>query len=116
MSNLIKLNQDALDVNSSAASIVDNEWTLVQLPATHVEERKQAGKVVQFKLTGENNVTEVQIAGTVIPATGKNCIKYECLNRPIFIEIEIGAINIESCKVSIHDVCARFTGPHIISR
>lgn len=71
MSNLIKLNQDMLGANSSIASIVDNDWTLVQLPAAHVEERKQAGKVVQFKLTGENNVTEAQIADTVIPATGK---------------------------------------------
>ncbi len=64
MSNLIKLNSDV-------ASIVENEWTLVSLPASEVEERKQAGKVVLFKLTGENTVTNEQIATTAIPATGK---------------------------------------------
>ena len=64
MSNLIKL-------NNGVASIVADDWALVQLPATQVEERKQAGKVVLFKLTGEATVTEAQIADTVIPATGK---------------------------------------------
>jgi uncharacterized protein (DUF934 family) len=64
MSNLIKL-------NNGVASLVEDDWTLVQLPATQVEERKQAGKVVLFKLTGEATVTEAQIADTVIPATGK---------------------------------------------
>lgn len=64
MSNLIKL-------NNGVASVVEDDWTLVQLPATQVEERKQAGKVVLFKLTGEETVTEAQIADTVIPATGK---------------------------------------------
>ncbi|NOS98397.1 MAG: DUF934 domain-containing protein [Methylotenera sp.] len=60
MSNLIKEN-----------AIANDEWTLVNLPASQVEERKQAGKVVLFKLTGEQTVTDEQIAGTVIPATGK---------------------------------------------
>ena len=64
MSNLIKL-------NNGVASLVEDDWALVQLPATQVEERKQAGKVVLFKLTGETTVTEAQIADTVIPATGK---------------------------------------------
>jgi len=64
MSNLIKL-------NNGVASLVEDDWTLIQLPATQVEERKQAGKVVLFKLTGEATVTEAQIADTVIPATGK---------------------------------------------
>jgi len=64
MSNLIKL-------NNGAASVVEDDWTLIQLPATQVEERKQAGKVVLFKLTGEATVTDAQIADTVIPATGK---------------------------------------------
>ncbi|HEY0841767.1 DUF934 domain-containing protein [Methylotenera sp.] len=64
MSNLIKL-------NNGVASLVEDDWTLIQLPATQAEERKQAGKVVLFKLTGEETVTEAQIAGTVIPATGK---------------------------------------------
>lgn len=64
MSNLIKL-------NNGVASVVADDWTLVHLPATQVEERKQAGKVVLFKLTGEATVTEAQVADTVIPATGK---------------------------------------------
>ena len=52
--------------------IVDNEWTTVQLPALGTETvRKQAGKVVLFKLTGEVTTTEEQIAATVIPAAGK---------------------------------------------
>ncbi len=64
MSNLIQL-------KVGVASIVEDEWTLVNLPASQTEERKQAGKVVLFKLTGEQTVTPEQIAGTEIPATGK---------------------------------------------
>lgn len=64
MSNLIQL-------KNGAGSIVADEWTLVNLPASQVEERKQAGKVVLFKLTGEQTVSPEQIAGTVIPETGK---------------------------------------------
>jgi uncharacterized protein (DUF934 family) len=64
MSNLIKLENDA-------ASVVENEWQCVELPASEAAERIQAGKVVLFKLTGENTVTEAQIANTIIPATGK---------------------------------------------
>ena len=51
MSNLIQLKADA-------ASIVEDTWTIVNLPASLAEERKQAGKVVLFKLTGENSVTQ----------------------------------------------------------
>jgi uncharacterized protein (DUF934 family) len=64
MSNLVKIENDV-------AAVVSDDWTLVQLPATQVEVRKQAGKVVLFKLTGENVVTEEQIANTIIPASGK---------------------------------------------
>ena len=64
MSNLIKLNGDA-------ASIVENEWTCVNLPASQAEQRVQAGKVVLFKLTGEKSVNDEQVATTVIPATGQ---------------------------------------------
>jgi uncharacterized protein (DUF934 family) len=63
MSNLIQLNNEI-------ASIVEDKWTIVNLPASNAEERKQAGKVVLFKLTGESAVTQEQIAGTKIPATG----------------------------------------------
>lgn len=64
MSSLITL------INDSAA-VAENEWTIVKLPASQVEERKQAGKVVLFKLTGEKTVTAEQIASTEIPANGK---------------------------------------------
>ena len=64
MNNLVK-------IKNGTAAIANDDWTLVQLPATQVEERIQAGKVVLFKLTGESTVTEQQIADTVIPATGK---------------------------------------------
>ena len=63
MSNLIQL-------KNGVATIADDTWTIVQLPASQVEERKQAGKVVLFKLTGEKTVTDEQIATTVIPASG----------------------------------------------
>jgi uncharacterized protein (DUF934 family) len=64
MSNLIQLKDDS-------ASIVEDAWTIVNLPASQAPERVSAGKVVLFKLTGENTVTPEQIAGTKIPATGK---------------------------------------------
>ncbi|HLD09380.1 MAG TPA: DUF934 domain-containing protein [Methylophilaceae bacterium] len=64
MPNLIKL------VGGTAAVVTD-EWQTVALPASNEIERKQAGKVVLFKLTGENSVTAEQIATTIIPASGK---------------------------------------------
>ena len=64
MSNLIQL-------NDHSAQIVENAWVTVQMPASNVEARKQAGKVVLFKLTGEKTVTDVQISETIIPVAGK---------------------------------------------
>ena len=64
MSNLIKL-------HNSIATIAENDWLTVQLPPSGLEERKQAGKVVLFKLTGEETTTPEQIAHTVIPTEGK---------------------------------------------
>ncbi len=58
MSNLIKDN-----------AIVADEWTRVTPPSLGEEAvRKQAGKVVLFKLTGEETFTPEQIAATQIPA------------------------------------------------
>jgi len=58
MSNLIKDN-----------AIVADEWTRVTPPTLGEETvRKQAGKVVLFKLTGEETFTAEQIAATQIPA------------------------------------------------
>jgi len=57
MSNLIKDN-----------AIVADEWTRVTPPTLGEETvRKQAGKVVLFKLTGEETFTPEQIAATQIP-------------------------------------------------
>lgn len=65
MSNLIK-----------NGAVAPDEWTLVQLPALAEEAvRKQAGKVVVFKLTGEPSATEEQIAGVIIPA-GKAIVPF----------------------------------------
>jgi uncharacterized protein (DUF934 family) len=61
MSNLIKNNALAAD-----------DWTLVTLPAPAEDTvRKQAGKVVIFKITGEPAATPEQIGGTEIPTAGK---------------------------------------------
>ena len=52
-------------------AISPDEWTYVPLPSGNEEVKKQAGKVVLFKLTGESLPTELQIDETVIPQTGK---------------------------------------------
>lgn len=58
MSNLIKDN-----------AIVADEWTRVTPPNLGEETvRKQAGKVVLFKLTGEETFSDEQISATQIPA------------------------------------------------
>ena len=65
MSNLIKDN-----------AIVADEWTRVTPPSLGEETvRKQAGKVVLFKLTGEETFTDEQIAATEIP-TGKVLVPF----------------------------------------
>jgi uncharacterized protein (DUF934 family) len=52
-------------------TISPDEWTFVPLPSGNEEVKKQAGKVVLFKLTGESLPTELQIDEAVIPQTGK---------------------------------------------
>jgi len=52
-------------------SISLDEWSFVPLPSGNEEVKKQAGKVVLFKLTGESLPTELQIDETVIPQAGK---------------------------------------------
>lgn len=56
-------------------AVVNDDWTLVKLPVIEEEVRKQAGKVVIFKITGETAATPEQIVGTVIP-TGKVIIPF----------------------------------------
>jgi uncharacterized protein (DUF934 family) len=66
MSNLIK-----------NGHVINNEWTLVTLPAAAEETvRKQAGKVVIFKLTGEQAATPEQVAGTTLPPQGKILVPF----------------------------------------
>ncbi|MFZ5509370.1 MAG: DUF934 domain-containing protein [Pseudomonadota bacterium] len=48
--------------------IVDDEWTLVRFPAREEPVRKQAGKPVLFKLTGEASASSDDIAALDIPA------------------------------------------------
>ncbi len=62
MSNLIKI------VNGAAAIVADDAWQIVRLPAVAEEVKKQAGKVVLFKLTGAESATAEQIAATEVPA------------------------------------------------
>ncbi len=57
-------------------AVVTDEWTLVTLPVVEEEVRKQAGKVVIFKLTGEVAATSEQIAGTLIPDNGKVIVPF----------------------------------------
>ncbi len=64
MSHLITLQADGAQLSVDA-------WQWVQLPASQQEVRKQAGKIVLFKLTGEPTVSAEQIANTVVPASGK---------------------------------------------
>lgn len=53
-------------------AIVANDWVTVSLPAAPEEAvRKQAGKVVLFKLTGQSQASAEQIAETQIPTHGK---------------------------------------------
>lgn len=61
MSNLIKLQTGV------ARIVADDAWQIVRLPAIETEVKKQAGKVVLFKLTGAESATAEQIAATVVP-------------------------------------------------
>lgn len=66
MSQLIQLQANG------QAQIVEDTWVRVTPPPPAEETvRKQAGKVVLFKLTGEASYSAEQIAQTQIPASGK---------------------------------------------
>lgn len=53
-------------------AIANDEWLRVTPPSLgEAAVRKQAGKVVLFKLTGESTFTDEQIAATEIPDAGK---------------------------------------------
>ena len=51
-------------------AIIRDDWTLIALPKVEQVVRMQAGKVVQFHLTGEITISAEQIVNTTIPARG----------------------------------------------
>lgn len=82
MSNLIKIR------NGHASVAEHDEWQVLRLPAVTEEVKKQAGKVVQFRLTDAATATPAQIADTVVPAAGR-----VLLPLPVFLarRAEFGA-------------------------
>jgi uncharacterized protein (DUF934 family) len=48
--------------------VSDDAWQIVRLPVVQEEVKKQAGKVVLFKLTNAESATAEQIADTQVPA------------------------------------------------
>jgi len=52
-------------------TLILDEWQTIKMPKIEQEIKKQAGKVVQFKLTGEDYPTEAQINQTTFPEIGK---------------------------------------------
>ena len=57
--------------------IVDDDWRQIIPPEAEIEVKKQAGKVVIFKLTGEDSLTSEQIEKTIIPNKGKLLLPVE---------------------------------------
>jgi uncharacterized protein (DUF934 family) len=62
MSKLIK------QVGGVPQIVSDDAWQIVRLPVVQEEVKKQAGKVVLFKLTNAESATAEQIADTQVPA------------------------------------------------
>jgi uncharacterized protein (DUF934 family) len=90
MSNLIQL-------KNGVASIIEDNWTVVRLPDSQVEERRQAGKVVLFKLTGEKTVTETQVAETIIPESGNIIVPLRVFiarKRELESRIQLGTVGV----------------------
>lgn len=51
--------------------VVEDNWVIAELPKTEEKVKMQAGKVVAFKLSGEDYPTDNQIKETNFPETGK---------------------------------------------
>lgn len=62
MSKLIKQG------SAGAQIVADDAWQIVRVPVVQEEVKKQAGKVVLFKLTNAESATPEQIAATQVPA------------------------------------------------
>lgn len=52
------------------AKVIEDSWTFLPLPHIEEAQRKQAGKVVVFKITGEQTIP-AELAGTVEVPAGK---------------------------------------------
>jgi len=61
-SNLIRRSAAGTEI------VAHDEWQIVRLPVVQEEVKKQAGKVVLFKLTNAASATAAQIADTQVPA------------------------------------------------
>ena len=51
--------------------IVEDEWETIMLPKIDTAVKKQAGKVVIFKITGDNSPTPEQVDKTKFSDSGK---------------------------------------------
>jgi uncharacterized protein (DUF934 family) len=63
-----------LNMNSQLilnSQIVKDDWETILLPKVNVEVKKQAGKVVMFKLTGDDSPTSEQVDKTKFSNSGK---------------------------------------------
>ena len=54
--------------------IVKDDWETIMLPKIDVEVKKQAGKVVMFKLTGDNSPTPEQVDKTKFSNSGNGIL------------------------------------------
>ncbi len=79
-------------------AIAQDEWIRIIPPILGDEPvRKQAGKIVQFKLHGESTFTERQIAATEIPASGKVLVPliiWHAYQEQLQARMDIGEVGI----------------------
>ena len=59
--------------------IANDEWELIEPPKAQEEVKKQAGKVVIFKITGEASLNQDQIEKTTFPKSGKIILPIQVL-------------------------------------
>ncbi|MDQ8024268.1 MAG: DUF934 domain-containing protein [Moraxellaceae bacterium] len=109
-SNLIKL-------KDGVGQIVADDWTWVRIPKATEEVKKQAGKVVLFKLTGDATATAEEIAATDIPAQGrvlvplavwlarKDELAARVAAREVGVWVETHEL-VEDLVASVHDINA----------
>ena len=59
--------------------IANDEWQLIEPPKAQEEVKKQAGKVVIFKITGEASLNQDQVEKTTFPKSGKIILPIQVL-------------------------------------